>query len=533
MYCFHCMETLKDDAVVCPYCGRTRNAARGNARTLPPGTVLENKYLIGDVVGEGGFGITYIGLDLNLHLKVAVKEYFPASFASRDTTTGQDISIHVIGGETGSFYKKGLEDYAREANRLAQFASLPGIVSVLNFFYENNTAYMIMDYIEGITLKEYLRRNQEKLLWRKTLELLHPVILSLIEVHKAGIIHRDISPDNIMISKSGGMVLIDFGAARKTDDTQKKTVILKKGYAPIEQYQADGNQGAWSDVYSFCATIYRIIGGIKAPDALAVAGGSERITPLKELVKDVPDYLDKAVRQGMENNIADRIQSMEELEGCLYRGKRVKDKAKGRKIKTVSLALVAVCLLALVAWSAIGKQQGAGTVSDGASVDGGKTAAGVDISGGAAQRASGSDGEGSGNEGNVIDAEYEALADTQDLTYEDMGDGLAVTGVDYSAVEVVIPNAIDGEPVKELRSMSPNATSVVIKNGAERIATGAFKNCVYLESLYIPASVTAIEDGAFENCPLLQNITVSENNNEFYSEDGKLYSMDGTLVFGL
>lgn len=130
------------------------------------------------------------------------------------------------------------------------------------------------------------------------------------------------------------------------------------------------------------------------------------------------------------------------------------------------------------------------------------------------------------------DTEYESLADTQELTYENIGNGLAVTGVDYSVTEVVIPGEIDGQQVKELRGMSPNAVSVVIKNGTEKITAGAFRNCVYLESVYIPASVTQIDDSAFEHCLLLTDITVSENNDYFYAEDGKLYRKDGTLLFG-
>ena len=544
-YCFHCIEILKENDAVCPHCGREKGTAGGNARALPPGTILESKYLIGDIVGEGGFGITYIGLDLNLHLKVAVKEYFPASFASRDTSVGGDNSIHVIRGAAGNFYRKGLEDYAREANRLARFASLPGIVSVLNFFYENNTAYMIMDFVEGITLKEYLRRNNEKLPWRKTLELLHPVILSLMEVHKEGIIHRDISPDNIMLTKSGDMVLIDFGAARKVDDDQKKTVILKKGYAPMEQYQTNGNQGAWSDVYSFCATIYRIIGGVKSPDALAVASGSARITPLKELAKDVPDYLDRAIRQGMENDISNRIQSMEELEGYLYRGKRVKNKAAGKKIKAAVMALTVVFLLAAAVTFILKQYQTESASSEETFTMADRSSAKSDeerveteredIFDSAAQTepepGTGQE-EAENGEEVGIEAKYETLADTQELTYENMEDGLAITGVDYSVTEVVIPGEINGQQVKELRSMSPNATSVVIKNGTERITEGAFRNCVYLESVYIPASVTVIDDSAFENCLLLKDITVSERNSDFYSEAGKLYKRDGTLIFG-
>ena len=545
-YCFHCMEILDENDAVCPHCKRKTNSVRENVRTLPPGIVLENKYMVGEVIGEGGFGITYIGLDLNLHLKVAIKEYFPASFASRNINTGADYSIHVIRGEAGAYYQKGLEDYAREANRLAQFASLPGIVSVLNFFYGNNTAYMIMEFVDGITLKEYLRRSNEKLSWHKALDMLHPVVLSLIEVHKAGIIHRDISPDNIMISKNGEMVLIDFGAARKVDNNQKKTVVLKKGYAPLEQYQSDGNQGTWSDVYSFCATIYRIIGGVKAPDALSVAGGSVQIVSLKTLAKDIPDFLDRAVRLGMENEISARIQSMEELEGYLYKGKSIRNKVSRKKARIIVSAMAIVFLLAIAVWFVFKPKGSEGMKTEREkgilpetneikSDDNDAETNRENVSAAVAENESGISPEQEdvvNEEEAEIDAQYEALTDTEDLSYENIESGLAIIAVDYSVAEVVIPGEINGQPVKELRSMSPNATSVVIKNRVEKISSGTFQNCVYLESIYIPASVTVIEDDAFENCMLLSDITVSENNSNFYSEDGKLYSRDGTLIFG-
>lgn len=234
-YCYHCLEAIDPAQEICPFCNRRIHDITTNERALPPGTILANKYFLGEIIGEGGFGITYKGIDLNLRLKVAIKEYFPSSFASRSISTAADYSVHIIGGAAKSLYYKGLEDYTKEANRLAQFSDLTGIVSVLNFFYENNTAYMIMEFVDGITLKDYLKLHNDRLPWRDTLDLLHPVILSLKEIHKAGIIHRDISPDNIMISKNNEMVLIDFGAARNINQVQQnKTVILKKGYAPPE-----------------------------------------------------------------------------------------------------------------------------------------------------------------------------------------------------------------------------------------------------------------------------------------------------------
>lgn len=517
----------------------------GNARALPPGTVLDGKYLLGGVIGEGGFGITYMGTDLNLQLKVAVKEYFPASLASRNVLAGTGYDIHVIGGDIGALYWKGLEDYANEANRLAQFALQPGIVSVLNFFYENNTAYMVMEFVEGITLREYLRRHNERLPWQETLDLLHPVILSLIKVHNAGIIHRDISPDNIMISENGEMVLIDFGAARKMEGDQEKTVVLKRGYAPLEQYQTDGNQGTWSDVYSFCATIYRMISGVKAPDALAVMGGSAQIKPLKTLVKEVPEFLDRAVSLGMQNEISARIQSMEELEGYLYRGRHIKNRAGRKKAIAAALILVVVFFFVVAAGYALRQRQAKDITPEETLVltdsDNGKPAEDTAETEGKesleTELETGTEPdpgqeEGENGEAAELDAAYENLTDTQELTYENIGNGLAITSVDYSITEVVIPGEIDGQQVKELRGMSPNAVSVVIKNGIEKITAGAFRNCVYLESVYIPASVTQIDDSAFEHCLLLTDIIVSENNDHFYAEDGKLYRKDGTLLFG-
>ena len=327
-YCFQCMGVLTGGETVCPHCGKKPYDAEANERALPPGTVLKNAYLLGRVIGEGGMALTYIGMDLNFHGKVAVKEYFPAALAKRDVNAGTGFGIYVTEERAEFFYREGLKEYGKEPGRLSKFASLPGIVSVRDFFYENNTAYMVMDFVDGITLEEYAARNGGKLPWDETLHLLHPILLLLREVHRAGIIHGDISADNIMVSESGEVVLIDFGAARKMGDNQRKTAILKRGYAPLEQYREDGNQGTWSDIYSFCATIYRVVGGRYVPDAQAVAEGKEQIIPLRTLAADIPDFLEQVLQKGMESEISARIQSTEELEGYLYKGKRVKGKAK-------------------------------------------------------------------------------------------------------------------------------------------------------------------------------------------------------------
>ena len=211
-------------------------------RCLPEDIMLNERYKIGRVIGEGSFGITYIGKDLLLNITVAIKEYFPLSYGSRDVRGRDDYSIYIYHGKNSELYNKGLSDFYSEATILSQFHSLDGIVSVRDFFYLNNTAYIVMDYVDGITLKEYVRKNgaikgQEAFLMMK------PIIRSLKKIHDAKILHRDISPDNILIRiKEKQLVLIDFGSAREKNVMTDKslTVTFKRGYTSEEQYLRKG-----------------------------------------------------------------------------------------------------------------------------------------------------------------------------------------------------------------------------------------------------------------------------------------------------
>ena len=208
--CFGCMSAL-DQGTVCPHCGydqRTANAAH----QLPAGTVLKEQYLIGKVLGQGGFGITYLGWDLYLDIPVAIKEYYPSGMVVRESAT--TLSVTSYAGDGGERFHNNRDRFMREAKMLARFAYVPEIVQIKNFFLANNTAYIVMEYIQGITLKEYIRRRGGRLDVRETFAILQPILVALNKIHKAGLIHRDISPDNIMMLRGGGAKLLDFGAVR-------------------------------------------------------------------------------------------------------------------------------------------------------------------------------------------------------------------------------------------------------------------------------------------------------------------------------
>ena len=239
-----------------------------NSYSLQRNTGLIGRYVIQEVLGQGGFGITYLGIDKLYGNKVAIKEYYPQEIAMRKAQYEDVVTVTSI--EEKNNYDKGKKRFLDEAQVMARFNKNEGIVKILDFFEANNTAYIVMEYLEGITLKQYLGKYGV-LQFRNLIEMMLPLLEALIEIHSQGLIHRDISPDNIMVQHNGKLKLMDFGSARDYTESGNKslTVILKPGYAPPEQYQTHGVQGPWTDIYALCATIYKCLTGITPPDAIA------------------------------------------------------------------------------------------------------------------------------------------------------------------------------------------------------------------------------------------------------------------------
>lgn len=309
--CLNCMHMSKEDEF-CPVCGKPKRAGKSYGRALEPGTVLNGKILIGNILGMGNFGITYMGFDMLLEYRVAVKEFFPDEMVQRE----EDGSLSVSDESTEEEYREELKAYQREARTLAQFSKYPGIVSIKELFYENNTAYIVMEYLEGGTLRRFIDSNGGRLPVEKALSLMEPVITSMEEIHKSGLIHRDISPENIMLDADGSIKVIDFGATKKLSNRTSQVYFGKFGYAPLEQMVGEG-QGPWTDVYGICATLYCMITGDIPTDSFQ-RSMDEKLVPITDYNIPMETRISDAIMKGLEMECKDRQQDMGQLRRSLY-----------------------------------------------------------------------------------------------------------------------------------------------------------------------------------------------------------------------
>ena len=289
-----------------------------NLHCLRKKTRLIGRYTIEKVLGQGGFGITYLGMD-ELHEKqVAIKEFFPQGIVTRNIEYQDTVTVTFVGEKDN--YEKGKERFLKEARTMAKFSKDKGIVKALDFFEINNTAYIVMEYLEGVTLKQYLAENK-RIDAEDLVELLVPLIEALDEIHSQGLIHRDISPDNIMVLPDGRIKLMDFGAARDYTEFGEKSlsIVLKPGYAPPEQYQTHGVQGPWTDIYALCATMYKCITGENPPDAIERVM-DDHLKKISAFGIPVLPQIEEAIIKGMSVAANDRYQNVGDFCEDLYGG---------------------------------------------------------------------------------------------------------------------------------------------------------------------------------------------------------------------
>lgn len=312
--CPYCLSPVQSGAP-CPACGRDWEGYQPASHHLPPGSLLQERYQLGRALGEGGFGITYLGWDTVLKRKVAVKEYFPTFLVSREVSLTLDVTCHTSGNQPT--YEKGREQFLREAKTMARLDSIPEIVQVLDHFPEHNTAYIVMEFLEGRTLKEVVAQSGP-IPADTMLALLEPVLRAMEAMHQAGVIHRDISPDNLMELKDGTVKLMDFGCARDFQSGLTETITLKHGFAPREQYSGR-DQGPWTDVYALCATVYYCLTG-KVPPRATLRGEEEQdpmIHP-RQLGADLIEEQERALLRGLSPKVENRWHSAAELYAALY-----------------------------------------------------------------------------------------------------------------------------------------------------------------------------------------------------------------------
>lgn len=312
--CLKCFGTL-DKNGFCYKCKSRANDTRGSLLTLPLRTLLRGRYLIGQPLGMGGFGITYYAWDMSACQKVAIKEFFPKGYTTRiPFSTG----VTVLQASYSSAFNHWLSAFVQEAQILTSINHLHGVVKILDFFQANSTAYIVMDYLEGISLRRYINARGGRIPLKEALGIIRPVMESLLVLHQNGIIHKDISPENIQIVQNKFVKLIDFGAASIfNQNVVKPFIVLKKGYSPIELYASNMRQGPWSDIYEVGATLYTCLTGIVPQEAIARVQNDQMYRPSR-LGAQIPPVQENSLMKALAVEPKNRYDNIGEFIQMLY-----------------------------------------------------------------------------------------------------------------------------------------------------------------------------------------------------------------------
>nr|MCR5162095.1 protein kinase [Lachnospiraceae bacterium] len=307
MICYKCMNQYNGE--VCNLCGFDSRTYQPIPTALMPETLLRKNYLLGRVLGKGGFGITYIAYDFKGKRRVAIKEYFPSSIVTRDAT--RTTKVETI--TDAEVYHNTVQKFYNEAKILSQLNDVPAIVKIYDFFCENNTAYIVMEYIAGHDVSEIVKSEGKQDL-TTTFNIYYPIMEALEAVHARGILHRDLSPTNIRVDKHFRPKLLDFGSARAYSDQMSvdMTVFLKEGFTPIEQYQRSGKHKPTEDIYALCASIYYTLTGKIPPNAFDRTT-FDTIKPFSSFGVQLPEAMERVIMKGLAVYAEMRYQSVTDL----------------------------------------------------------------------------------------------------------------------------------------------------------------------------------------------------------------------------
>ncbi len=313
--CTNCLQgTLKNG--VCTYCHKSvREVSKRTTLALPDRYLLGKQYYLGKVIGNGGFGITYLAWDCKEQRRVIVKELYPRQDVQRDPVTGM---VSPVRGQE-EYFQKCKQRFREEARLLYDFRQEPAIVDVYRLMEENNTVYYSMEFLTGFDLRTYLK-SKGRLTWPELAGYARSLLCTLRIIHAKGLIHRDISPDNIFLITVSEAKLIDFGSVRAYNSGKGLTTILKHAYAPIEQYFTNGSQGPWTDIYSLSVTLYHALSGTRPPSAPDRAMKKRETTPLEALCPELPLHVARAVTRGMSVMAADRYGDVTSMARDMFPG---------------------------------------------------------------------------------------------------------------------------------------------------------------------------------------------------------------------
>ncbi len=488
----------------CAACGRDATSYVPLPFHLHPFTPLHGgRYLVGRVLGSGGFGITYIGRDLTLGVRVAIKEFFPAGQATRTTSASSEVACYS--GTSSEDFERGRERFLKEAQRLAQLEKLPVVVGARDFFEENNTAYLVMEHVQGTTLAELADLRGGRMAPDELFPLVRPLFPALSELHESGLIHRDISPENIML-EGGRIRLIDFGCARESvggDATM--TSMLKVGYAPIEQYSREG-QGTWTDVYALCATLYRCLTGVTPPASVDRIIGDD-LRPPRELGVSLSGRQERALMHGLSVRPRRRTRTIARLEEGLYADAVVPSPVPWWQKRITRRALI-----------------GAGVGVSAASL--------------AAAISRGCESQPDFPTEVVTSVGYEAASHAEEPLDYGVTDEVEWALYDDGALVISgegrMDNCVwdyDAQAVKQPWSGHRDIiTSIIVEDGVRNIGENAFRSCGGATTITIGKDVLAIGWCGLEGCGSLESIRVSEESRRFRAVDGVLFNKEMTIL---